>query len=62
MAHAKDRDAAGRFAAAGAGAVDFVAFLRDLREVGIDGPVIAHDLSGAEAPSAASFLAGCMAA
>jgi sugar phosphate isomerase/epimerase len=60
MAHAKDRDSAGGFATAGTGVVDFPDFLRRLRGVGFDGPVIAHGLSAAEAPGVAAFLAGAM--
>jgi sugar phosphate isomerase/epimerase len=62
MAHAKDRDAQGKFCTAGAGIVDFPAFLGRLRATGFDGPVIAHGLSAAEAPGVAAFLARTIAA
>jgi sugar phosphate isomerase/epimerase len=58
MAHAKDRDAEGRFVAAGSGVVDFGGFLRSLRRVGFDGAVVAHGLSAEEAPWVARFLRG----
>lgn len=56
MAHAKDRDAAGGFAAAGTGAVDFPFFVSRLRAVGFDGPLVAHGLTEAEAPAVAAYL------
>ena len=62
MAHAKDRDAQGRFCTAGTGIVDFPAFLGRLRATGFDGPVIAHGLSAAEAPGVAALLARIIAA
>lgn len=61
MAHAKDRDAQGRFCTAGTGIVDFPAFLGRLRTTGFDGPVITHGLSAAEAPGVAAFLARIIA-
>jgi sugar phosphate isomerase/epimerase len=57
MAHAKDRDAAGNFATAGKGIVDFPLFFAGLRAAGFDGPVITHGLTAAEAPGVAAFLA-----
>jgi sugar phosphate isomerase/epimerase len=62
MAHAKDRDAHGKFCTAGTGIVDFPAFLGRLRATGFDGPVITHGLAAAEAPGVAAFLAGTLAA
>jgi sugar phosphate isomerase/epimerase len=60
MAHAKDRDAQGRFCTAGTGIVDFPAFLGRLRDTGFDGPVIAHGLTAAEAPGVAALLVRSM--
>jgi sugar phosphate isomerase/epimerase len=62
MAHAKDRDAQGRFCTAGTGIVDFPAFFAGLRATGFDGPVITHGLSAAEAPAVAAFLVRMMPA
>jgi sugar phosphate isomerase/epimerase len=61
MAHAKDRDARGGFAAAGRGVIDFHHFVSCLRSVGFDGPLVAHGLSEAEAPEVAAFLKGVVA-
>ncbi len=58
MAHAKDRDAAGGFATAGKGVVDFGDFLLRLREAGFDGPLVTHGLTSAEAAGVAAFLRG----
>jgi sugar phosphate isomerase/epimerase len=57
LAHAKDRDAGGRFVAAGKGVVDFADFVARLRSAGFDGALVAHGLSEAEAPEVARFLA-----
>ncbi|ODN69966.1 sugar phosphate isomerase/epimerase family protein [Methylobrevis pamukkalensis] len=57
MAHAKDRDAAGRFVTAGHGVVDFADLFARLRDAGFDGPVVTHGLEAAEAPAVARFLA-----
>ena len=62
MAHAKDRDAQGRFCTAGTGIVDFPAFLGGLRATGFDGAVVTHGLSAAAAPEVAAFLARLVAA
>lgn len=62
MAHAKDRDAAGGFATAGRGVVDFPHFLGILRSSGFDGDLVTHGLHAHEAPSVASFLAKTLAA
>jgi sugar phosphate isomerase/epimerase len=57
MAHAKDRDPAGGFVAAGKGVVDFPHFLNCLRAAGFDGDLVTHGLSEAEARGVAAFLA-----
>jgi len=57
MAHAKDRHADGRFAAAGQGVVDFPAFVSGLRAAGFEGPLVTHGLAASEAPDVARFLA-----
>ena len=62
MAHAKDRDAAGGFVAAGTGVIDFPHFLACLRQSGFDGPLVAHGLSEAEAPAVSALLAKAMRA
>jgi sugar phosphate isomerase/epimerase len=62
MAHAKDRDAAGGFVAAGTGVIDFPHFLACLKESGFDGPLVAHGLSEAEAPAVSAFLHKAMRA
>ena len=56
MAHAKDRDAAGGFVAAGRGVIDFAHFVRRLRAAGFAGPLVTHGLSEKEAPAVAAFL------
>jgi sugar phosphate isomerase/epimerase len=61
MAHAKDRDAAGGFATAGQGVIDFGHFIGCLRTAGFDGDLVTHGLSAAEAPGVAAFLAGLVA-
>lgn len=62
LAHAKDRFADGRFAAAGQGVVDFRHFVRRLRAVGFDGPLVTHGLTEAEAPGVARHLAAALEA
>jgi len=57
MAHAKDRDPAGGFVAAGKGVVDFPHFLNCLRSAGFDGDLVTHGLTAEEAPGVAAFLA-----
>jgi sugar phosphate isomerase/epimerase len=61
MAHAKDRDAAGGFATAGQGVIDFAHFIGCLRAAGFDGDMVTHGLTAAEAPGVAAFLAGLAA-
>ena len=56
MAHAKDRTAAGGFATAGKGVVDFAHFIGCLRTAGFDGPLVAHGLAADEAAETAAFL------
>lgn len=62
MAHAKDRDAAGGFVAAGRGVVDFPDFIARLRAAGFSGDLVTHGLTAAEAPGVAAFLAETLAA
>lgn len=62
LAHAKDRAANGTFVSAGTGVLDYGFYLRKLREVGFDGPLITHGLSSEEAPAVAMFLANQVAA
>ncbi len=57
MAHAKDRDPAGSFVAAGKGVVDFPHFLTRLRAAGFGGHLVTHGLTAEEAPGVAAFLA-----
>ena len=61
MAHAKDRDAAGHFVAAGRGVIDFGHFVRALTRAGFHGPLVTHGLSASEAPDVAKFLTGVLA-
>ncbi len=56
LAHAKDRDAAGGFATAGTGVLDYPFYLRQLRDAGFDGTLVTHGLTAAEAPEVAAFL------
>jgi sugar phosphate isomerase/epimerase len=56
MAHAKDRNASGGFVAAGNGVLDYPHFLRCLKKVGFDGPLVTHGLSANEAREVANFL------
>lgn len=57
LAHAKDADASHRVVAPGSGQIDFVAFLRALREqADYTGPVIMHGLAAAEAQVALLHL------
>lgn len=61
MAHAKDRDAAGGFATAGKGVVDFPHFLGRLKAAGFDGDLVTHGLAAAEAPGVSLYLSGVLA-
>ena len=56
MAHAKDRDAGGRFVAAGQGVIDFRHFTACLRSAGFDGPLVTHGLAESEAAMVANLL------
>ncbi len=56
MAHAKDRDAAGGFVAAGQGVLDYGHYLGALRRAGFDGPLVTHGLTAEEAPQVGAFL------
>jgi len=58
MAHAKDRDRKGGFAAPGKGVVDFGHFVNALQGAGFDGPLVTHGLTAQEAPGVAAYLAG----
>jgi len=62
LAHAKDRDAAGGFVAAGQGVVDFAHFIGRLRAVGFAGGLVTHGLTAAEAPGVAAYLSETLAA
>jgi len=58
LAHAKDltRDGEAGHAAAGKGALDYEHYLRWLKTIGYDGPLILHGLSEDEVPSSVEFL------
>lgn len=56
MAHAKDRDASGRFVAAGQGVLDYDHYLACLKRAGFAGNLVTHGLDAAEAPTVARFL------
>jgi sugar phosphate isomerase/epimerase len=56
MAHAKDRDAAGKVVPAGTGIIDFDAFFAALARAGFTGPIVTHGLNAADAPAVARFL------
>jgi sugar phosphate isomerase/epimerase len=60
MAHAKDRNPDGSFAAAGQGVVDFPHFIGRLKAAGFDGPMITHGLTEAEALGVGAFLRGVL--
>ena len=62
MAHAKDRLADGRFAAAGAGVLDYRHYLTVLHKSGFRGSLVTHGLAAAEAERVAAFLRNHMAA
>jgi sugar phosphate isomerase/epimerase len=61
MAHAKDRDAAGRFVTAGQGVLDYRHYLSRLRAMGFTGDLITHGLLASEAEGVASFLSSLLA-
>jgi sugar phosphate isomerase/epimerase len=58
LAHAKDldRDGEAGHLAAGTGLLDYDHYLRGLRSVGYDGPVVLHSLTEAQAPGCVAFL------
>jgi sugar phosphate isomerase/epimerase len=56
MGHAKDRNAAGDFVAAGTGVLDYPHYLLQLKSIRFDGPLVTHGLSAQEAPAAGVFL------
>ncbi|TIO07068.1 sugar phosphate isomerase/epimerase [Mesorhizobium sp.] len=60
LAHAKDRNVDGSFAAAGQGIIDFPHFIGRLKAAGFDGPLITHGLTEAEAPEVGAFLRGVL--
>ena len=60
MAHAKDRDAAGGFTAAGAGVIDFAHLIQRLRQAGFDGPLVTHGLMAAQAQQVSAYLAALL--
>jgi sugar phosphate isomerase/epimerase len=60
MAHAKDRDAAGGFVAAGRGVVDFADLVFRLRQSGFDGAMVTHGLEESQAADVSRFLAGLL--
>ena len=51
LAHAKDRDAQGRFVAAGRGVLDYDHYIAQLRAINYNGPLILHTLSADEVDS-----------
>jgi len=61
MAHAKDRNPTGEFAAAGQGVIDFDHVLSCLKRINFNGSVITHGLSEEQAPEVANFLMAKMA-
>jgi sugar phosphate isomerase/epimerase len=61
MAHAKDRDGAGKFVAAGTGVIDFAHFIGCLKTVGFDGPLVTHGLEESQTRQVAAFLKGLLA-
>jgi sugar phosphate isomerase/epimerase len=56
IAHAKDRTEDGTFVPAGQGVLDYAFFLKRLKAVGFNGPLITHGLEADEAPGVAAFL------
>jgi sugar phosphate isomerase/epimerase len=56
LVHAKDRNRAGDFVAAGTGVLDYPDFLAKLKRAGFTGPVITHGLAAQEAAAVATFL------
>lgn len=56
IAHAKDRDAGGAFATAGAGVLDYRHYLGELRRIGFNGCLVTHGLKAGEADGVAAML------
>ena len=56
MSHAKDRRPDGAFTTSGHGVLDYPHYIRCLRSIEFDGPLVAHGLAAAEAPAVATFL------
>ncbi|MBN9029837.1 MAG: epimerase [Rhizobiales bacterium 63-7] len=56
ITHAKDRDAGGRFVAAGKGVLDYDHYIACLKRAGFSGNLVTHGLDAAEAPAVARFL------
>lgn len=61
IAHAKDRDAAGNFVAAGHGILDYEHYASALKAAGFDGPFIMHGLSEAQVPGCLQMLRDSLA-
>jgi sugar phosphate isomerase/epimerase len=59
MAHAKDRLPNGEFATAGTGCLDYLHYIKALKSIGFEGPLITHGLKAIEAASTAAFLKRC---
>ncbi|MEZ5038429.1 MAG: sugar phosphate isomerase/epimerase [Saprospiraceae bacterium] len=56
MAHAKDRDEAGHFVAAGKGVIPFHYFIKKLKETSFEGPLVVHGLIEEEVSDAVQLL------
>jgi sugar phosphate isomerase/epimerase len=56
LAHVKDRDEAGKVAAAGRGIVDWDHYLGGLKQIGYRGALIAHGMDASDAPYVSDFL------
>jgi sugar phosphate isomerase/epimerase len=56
LAHAKDRDPAGKVVAAGLGVIDFPFFMSGLQNLGRHIPLITHGLDAREAATVSTFL------
>ncbi len=56
MAHAKDRDRFGSFVAAGKGLIPFDYFIKKLKALSFDGPLVAHGLGEHEASEVKDYL------
>ncbi|GAB6164761.1 sugar phosphate isomerase/epimerase [Thermostilla marina] len=64
LAHAKDleRDGEAGQSAAGTGLLDYDCYLRALKRVGFDGPLLLHSLTEAQVPASVAFLREKLAA